>query len=138
MNKKWMALLSGCALSAMLLTGCGGNDDGDVTENDNGTIEDDVNNGVDDMEKDVNDGVNDMDNDNKQNGGTNTDNGGLNDTENQGLNDTTDGNDAGVDNGADSNDTTDTTNNNKNKKSGKAADAEVSLPVFQDLIYLLL
>lgn len=72
MNKKILTLLSGAALSAMLLTGCGNNDNNnetpevnDVKDNvENGVedVRDNVENGVEDVKEGVERGVNDLEN----------------------------------------------------------------------------
>ena len=99
MNKKLLGLLSGCALSAMLLTGCGNDDNNDNNGNnngnngnntgvednvddntgvednvdDNGTLENDVNDVTDGVENGVNDAVDDVE-DTLDDSNNNTDN----------------------------------------------------------------
>jgi len=92
MNKKLMAILSGCALAAMLVTGCGGNDDNNDTNDTNNTdsnLEEDVNDGVNDVENGVNDGVNDVE-DTLDGDNTTTDDNTLTDDDSDGT--TTDNN----------------------------------------------
>ncbi|WP_042350962.1 hypothetical protein [Bacillus massiliigorillae] len=75
MSKKLLALMSGCALSAMLLTGCGNNNNDNTPEvND---VKENVEEGAEDVKRNIEEGAEDVKNGVER---------GVNDINNNGVN----------------------------------------------------